>query len=68
LIALLLPGINRTCEMRDRLQHRIAQLRTIERLRADAKDGKLPNSLSDLNIPASNNPVDRKSFNYALKA
>ena len=69
LVALLLPGINRACEVRDRLQRRIEQLRIIERLRAsaDANDGKLPNPLSDLNIPVSNNLVDRKPFNYSLK-
>jgi hypothetical protein len=66
LVALLLPGIDRACGVRARLQRRVAQLRIIEALRAYAvaNNGKLPSGLNDLSLPVSNNPVDGKPFNY----
>lgn len=69
LVALLLPGIDQACGVRARLQRRIVQLRIIEALRAYAvaNNGKLPESLSNLSLPISNNPVDGKPFEYSLK-
>lgn len=69
LVALLLPGLDQACGVRTRLQRRIEQLRIIEALRAyaAAHDGKLPNSLSDLSLPISENPADGKPFAYAHK-
>ncbi len=67
LVALLLPGIDKACGVRARLQRRIAGLRIIEAIRAfaDANNGKLPESLSDLTLPVPNNPADGKPFAYA---
>jgi hypothetical protein len=67
LVALLLPGIDKACEARARLQRRIAELRIVEALRAYAAEhaGKLPDSLNDLGLPVSTNPVDGKPFAYS---
>ncbi len=69
LVSLLMPAFGKACGVRARQQRRIAQLRIIEALRAYAvaNNGKLPDSLSDLGLPVSNNPVDGKPFEYTLK-
>lgn len=69
LVALLLPGLDKACGVRARLQRRVEQLRVIEALRAyaSANDGTLPNALSDLTLPISENPADGKPFEYSLK-
>lgn len=67
LVALLLPGIDKACAARTRVQRRVASLRIIEAIRAYAAehDGKLPDSLSNLSLPVANNPFDGKPFAYA---
>lgn len=69
LVALLMPAIGKACAIRARVQRRIVSLRIIEALRAHAvaNNGTLPESLSDLSLPISNNPVDGKPFEYTLK-
>jgi hypothetical protein len=67
LVSLLLPGIDRACLAQARLDRSVVLLRIVEaiRLHAATHDGRLPDSLSDLSLPISINPVNGKPFEYA---
>jgi len=63
----LLPAIARVVIPSNRLERRIAALRTIEavRLHAAAHDGQLPDKLADINeVPVPNDPGTEQPFEY----
>lgn len=68
LVALLLPGIDRACEVQARLVRDVHALRFIEALRQYAlyHNGKLPQDRFSLSLATSDNPIDGKSFEYKL--
>lgn len=64
LIALLLPGMDRACEVQARLDRGVAALRIIESIRASISGHELPESLQSLSLPAPHNPIDDNPFDY----
>ncbi len=67
---LFLPAINAAVSARDRLQQQLALLQTIESIRDHmaTHDGKLPEQLSELRLPAPNDPVTLQPFEYVFEA
>jgi hypothetical protein len=67
LVSLLLPGFDRASQVQARLDRGIILLRIVEaiRLYSAEHDGELPESLSDLSVPVSINPLNGKPFEYA---
>ncbi len=67
---LFLPAVQAAGSARDRLQQQLALLQTIEALRDHmaAHDGRLPELLSELRLPAPNDPVTLQPFEYVYEA
>lgn len=65
-----LPAIQVASSAKDRLQQQLALLQTVEALRDHmaAHDGRLPEQLSKLRLPAPNDPVTLQPFEYAYEA
>jgi hypothetical protein len=63
---LMLPGIPKVIVTLDRLDRKMAALRVIEaiRLYAAAHDGRLPDKLSEIEVPVPNDPGTDKPFEY----
>jgi hypothetical protein len=68
LFEFLLPAVHKVRQAQGRLEQRIAMLRHVEALRlyAAAHDGKLPTTLSKINVPLPVDPFTGKPFRYAL--
>lgn len=66
---LFLPAVQAAGSARDRLQQQLALLQAIEALRDHmaAHDGKLPEQLSELRLPAPNDPVTMQPFEYVYE-
>lgn len=64
-----LPAVQAAGSARDRLQQHLALLQTIEALRDHmaAHDGRLPEKLSELRLPAPNDPVIQHPFEYVYE-
>jgi hypothetical protein len=69
LSSILLPSAIRVKETEIRCDQRFALLRTIEaiRLHATQHDGKLPESLKEIDLPVPMDPVTGKPFQYSVK-
>jgi hypothetical protein len=70
LASVLLPAVANCQVVVERMERRIAALRTIEavRLHAATHDGKLPNALSDVTeVPIPLNPFTGEPFAYRLE-
>lgn len=67
LVSLLLPGIDRASQIQARLDRGVNLLRIVEAIRsyAASHDNQLPQSLDELSVPISINPVNGKPFEYA---
>lgn len=67
---LFLPAVQAAGSARDRLQQHLALLQTVEALRDHmaAHDGRLPEQLSELRLPAPNDPVTLQPFEYIYEA
>lgn len=67
LVSLLLPGFDRASQVQARLDRDVIFLRIVEAIRLYSAEhgGKLPESLSDLTVPVSINPLNGKPFEYA---
>lgn len=68
LASLLLPGIDKASQVEARTERSNAALRIVEAIRAHAaaNKGQLPDSLDDLTLPVSRNPVNGRSFDYEV--
>lgn len=64
------PAIEAASSAKDRLQQQLALLQTVEAIRDHmaAHDGRLPEQLSELRLPAPNDPVTLQPFEYAYEA
>lgn len=67
---LFLPSIGSALSARNRLQQQLALLQTIESIRDHmaSHDGRLPEQLSDLRLPAPSDPVTLKPLEYVYQA
>ena len=67
---LFLPAMGSALSAGERLQQQLALLQTIEALRDHmaGHDGRLPEQLSELRLPAPNDPVTQQPFEYAYEA
>ena len=67
---LFLPAIEAAISAKDRLQQQLALLQTVEAIRDHmaSHDGRLPERLSELRLPAPNDPVTLQPFEYTYEA
>jgi hypothetical protein len=65
----VLPALTRVRRAQGRLEQRIALLRHVEALRlyAAEHEGKLPEKLSDIEVPLPNDPFTNKPFRYKVE-
>jgi hypothetical protein len=68
LLDFFLPSIYRVRLAQGRLEQRVALLRHVEALRmyAAGHDGKLPETLADIDVPLPDDPFTGKPFRYTL--
>lgn len=69
LLDTVVPALRKVRRAQGRLEQRIALLRHVEALRlyAAEHDGKLPDKLSDIDVPLPDDPVTGKPFAYKVE-